>query len=113
MKQWKEITSVEQWEQIWEQSKDNAFVVLKHSTQCPVSASALEEYEQYLAGKPNESVDFYMVKVIETRPVSNRISDDSGVKHASPQILYVKDKHPVWNTSHWSVTTKHISAVLD
>jgi bacillithiol system protein YtxJ len=113
VKQWKEITTLEQWEDVWDRSKDNGFVLLKHSTTCPVSASALDEYEQYLKSNPNETIDYYLVKVIESRPVSNRIAEDVQVKHASPQIMFVKDKHPVWNTSHWSVTTKHISAVLN
>ncbi|MCD1257514.1 bacillithiol system redox-active protein YtxJ [Paenibacillus athensensis] len=113
MSQWRELTSLEEWQQVLERSSEKPAVVLKHSTTCPVSANALEEYEEYLAGKPNEALDYYMVKVIETRPVSNQIAEDLGIKHASPQILYFKNKEAVWNTSHWSVTSKHISAVLD
>lgn len=113
MSAWKELTSLEEWKEVYEKSADRGVVVLKHSTTCPVSASALEEYEEYLAAKPNENVDYYLVKVIESRPVSNQIAEDLNVKHASPQIIYIKNKYPEWNTSHWSVTTKHISAVLD
>lgn len=113
MSAWKELTTVDQWQEVWDRSSDKPAVVLKHSTTCPVSASALDEYEQYLSGNHNEDVDYYLVKVIESRPVSNQIADDLGIKHASPQILYFKNKESVWNTSHWSVTTKHITAVLD
>ncbi|MBP1995274.1 bacillithiol system redox-active protein YtxJ [Paenibacillus eucommiae] len=113
MAKWKELTSLEEWQQIYNESTAKPAVVLKHSTTCPVSASALEEFDEYLAATPNEGVDYYMVKVIETRPVSNQIAEDLGIKHASPQILYFKNKESVWNTSHWSVTAKHIAAVLD
>ncbi|MCU6797947.1 MULTISPECIES: bacillithiol system redox-active protein YtxJ [Paenibacillus] len=113
MSQWREIDSQEEWNQLFEGSSEKPVVVLKHSTTCPVSANALQEFENYLNKQPNEQVDYVLVKVIESRPVSNQIAEDTGVKHASPQILYVKDKESVWNTSHWAVTEAHITAVLN
>lgn len=113
MAEWREITTLEEWEQLKADSAERQIVVLKHSTRCPVSASALEEYDDYLADKPNADTDYYLVKVIESRPVSNKIAEDLGVPHASPQMILFKDGRAVWNTSHWSVTKKHMTAVLD
>lgn len=113
MIQWREIDSQEEWNQLLEDSSEKPVVVLKHSTTCPVSANALQEFENYLKKQPNDKIDYVLVKVIESRPVSNQIAEDTGVKHASPQIIYVKDKESVWNTSHWAVTEAHITAVLD
>ncbi|WP_235288072.1 bacillithiol system redox-active protein YtxJ [Paenibacillus tarimensis] len=113
MAEWKEITTLDEWEQLKQQSAERQVLLLKHSTRCPVSTSALEEYESYLAGNPNANTDYYLVKVIESRPVSNQVAEDLGVTHASPQIILFKDGKSVWNTSHWSVTNKHITAVLD
>jgi len=111
--EWREITSIEEWDKVMSDSASRQVIVLKHSTRCPVSASALEEYEAYLADKPNPDTDYYLVKVIESRPVSNKIAEDLGVVHQSPQMILVKDGKAVWNTSHWSVTKKHMAAVLD
>ncbi|SFL82992.1 bacillithiol system protein YtxJ [Paenibacillus sp. 1_12] len=113
MTQWREIDSQDEWNQLFEGSSEKPVVVLKHSTTCPVSANALQEFENYLKKQPNEQVEYVLVKVIESRPVSNQIAEDTGIKHASPQILYVKDKESVWNTSHWAVTEAHITAVLN
>ncbi|MGF6951640.1 bacillithiol system protein YtxJ [Neobacillus sp. B4I6] len=113
MLNWKELTALEEWEEVFNRSAEKPAVVLKYSTTCPVSSSAMEEYEEYLADKPNSDVDYYMVKVIESRPVSNRIEEDLGIKHASPQIIFFKNKKSIWNTSHWSATKKHMTAVLD
>jgi bacillithiol system protein YtxJ len=113
MVQWKEITTLDEWNSLLESSPEQPVVILKHSTTCPVSASALEEYEEYLSKSPNENVNYYLVKVIESRPVSNQIAEDLKIKHQSPQILYFKNKEAIWNTSHWSVTAKHMAAVLD
>jgi bacillithiol system protein YtxJ len=110
---YQEISSLNEWHTLLEQSHEKQIVMFKHSTRCPVSASALEEYEDYLRTTPNANTDFYLVKVIESRPVSNQIAEDLKVNHASPQIILFKDRQPVWNTSHWSITKKHMTAVLD
>ena len=110
---WNEITTVEEWNEILLKSSERGQVILKHSTTCPVSANALQEYEQYLKDKPNKNLDYVVIKVIESRPVSNRIAEDLKVKHESPQIIYVKERAKYWTASHWSVTKAHMAAVLD
>lgn len=110
---WKEITTLEEWNEIIEKSSERGQVILKHSTTCPVSSNALHEYEQYLKDTPNDQMEYTLVKVIESRPVSNQIAEDLGVKHESPQIIFIKDKDKYWSASHWAVTKAHIAAVLD
>ncbi|MBO1510219.1 bacillithiol system redox-active protein YtxJ [Metabacillus bambusae] len=110
---WKEITSLEEWDDILEKSTKRGQVILKHSTTCPVSSNALKEYEHYLDESPNNNVDYNLVKVIESRAVSNKIAEDLNVKHESPQVIFVKDKSKYWTASHWSVTTEHMTAVLN
>lgn len=110
---YKEITSIEQWNDVYEASATRPLVVFKHSTTCPVSANAYDEFNKYLSDKPREDVQYVLVKVIESRPVSNQIAEDTSVKHESPQIIYFEKKAKVWTASHWSVTKAHIAAVLD
>lgn len=111
--QWREITTIEEWDDILNKSSEKDQIILKHSTTCPVSTNALEEYEAYLQDQPNENIDYTLVKVRESRPVSNKIEEDLGVKHESPQIIYIKDKAKYWSTTHWSVTKAHMKAVID
>jgi len=108
-----EITSQEQWQQIFEQTLQQPTVIFKHSTTCPVSANAYNEFSSYLADKPRQDVQYYLVKVIESRPISLQIAEDTHIKHESPQIMYLEKQEKVWSASHWSVTKAHISAVLD
>ncbi|MGM0883287.1 MAG: bacillithiol system redox-active protein YtxJ [Bacillota bacterium] len=110
---YKEITSIEEWNSVYENSASRPLVVFKHSTTCPVSANAHEEFNNYLDSKPREDVEYVLVKVIESRPVSNQIAEDTSVKHESPQIIFIDKKAKVWTASHWSITKAHITAVLD
>ncbi|GAA3332810.1 bacillithiol system redox-active protein YtxJ [Ectobacillus funiculus] len=86
---WKEITTLEEWDDILEKSTKRGQVILKHSTTCPVSANALKEYEHYLEGSQNTNVDYTLVKVIESRAVSNKIAEDLNMKHESPQVIFL------------------------
>ena len=113
MTKWKEISSMEQWNQAKEDSSGHPIVILKHSTACPVSFNALREYEAYLEREPNETVEYRLVKVIESRPVSNQIAADLGVKHESPQIICIKNSENYWNASHYAITDEHMKAVLN
>lgn len=113
MAQYREIDSVEDWNTVLEGSSERPVVVFKHSTTCPVSANAFKEFNSYLEGNPNEGTDYVLVKVIESRPVSNQIAEDTAVKHESPQIILLDKKAKVWTASHWSITNAHITAVLD
>ncbi len=111
--EWKEITTIEEWDEILANSAEKEQIILKHSTTCPVSFNALKEYDDYLADFPNENIDYTLVKVRESRPVSNKIEEDLAVKHESPQIIYIKDKKKYWSATHWSVTKAHMTAVID
>lgn len=111
--QWKEITTIEEWDDILEKSTEKDQVILKHSTTCPVSFNALDEYNDYLAEDPREDIDYTLVIVRKSRPVSNKIEADLDVKHESPQIIYIKNKERYWSATHWSVTKAHMKAVLD
>ncbi|PTX55172.1 bacillithiol system protein YtxJ [Melghirimyces profundicolus] len=105
MAQWKEITTVEEWEQALRRSEEQPVLVIKHSTRCPVSAEAWEEYREFVSGKAPEEAEYIMVKVIESREVSNRIAEDLEVQHKSPQAILFRNRKPVWHTSHWHIKT--------
>lgn len=77
-------------------------ILFKHSNTCPISAAAYEEFMNYVK-KPGIK-PWAIVVVQEARPVSHEIEIRLGVKHESPQILYVKGGKAIWNTSHWKIT---------
>ncbi|WP_124222032.1 monothiol bacilliredoxin BrxC family protein [Aquisalibacillus elongatus] len=55
-----------------------------------------------------DKLDCYMVKVIESRRISNEIVRSTGLAHKSPQILLIDKQQIVWNTSHWKITEHRI-----
>ncbi|WP_219837555.1 bacillithiol system redox-active protein YtxJ [Paenibacillus sp. R14(2021)] len=114
MSEYKEIQTLEEWNAALEGSSTRPLVVFKHSTTCPVSANAYHEFTSYLnSPDASDENDYVLVKVIESRPVSNQIAEDISVKHESPQIILIKDKAKYWTSSHWSITQAHMKAVMN
>jgi len=85
--------------------------ILKHSTQCPISAAAYRAFQRFAAAHPR-SAEFRVVQVIEQRPLSNEIARRLGVRHQSPQALLVHRGTVRWHASHWDITEQSLAAAL-
>lgn len=84
------------------------FLVFKHSTRCGVSADAMAEFEAFAAARPD--VPSAWIDVIVERPWSQRVAQVTGVEHASPQALLVRDGRVAWHASHGAITRRALEA---
>ncbi|MEK3945499.1 general stress protein [Paenibacillus odorifer] len=91
-------------------AKPGKKLLFKHSTTCPISAKANEEFQAYLKDADTAAA---VVLVIEDRPVSNQIAEDFGIKHESPQLFLLEDNEVRWNTSHWKITRDAIKEAVN
>jgi len=105
-----EMNRIEDLEQLLEKSRCNPIVIFKHSTQCPVSTSAYEEFLEFTENAGD--VLCGIVLVIENRSLSNRIESRLGVRHESPQAIVVENGRQTWNASHWSITADALTKAL-
>ncbi|SES05199.1 bacillithiol system protein YtxJ [Gracilibacillus ureilyticus] len=102
-----ELTTVEDWQTVWKHSMDSPILVYKHSTSCMISARAFKQVKAFQQSE-TKKIDCYLVKVIESRNVSNEIAKDTHITHKSPQIFLIDKQQIVWNTSHWKITEHRI-----
>jgi bacillithiol system protein YtxJ len=72
--------------------------------------SALDEVEAFLRQQPNLSA--FTVDVRAQRPLSQLIAARSGVQHESPQVIIFRRGTPVWNASHYNITTDALTGNL-
>ena len=97
-------------EQLLDRSKTDPVLIFKHSTQCPISAEAYEQFERF--ARRADDVTCGLVLVIENRDVSGAITAQLGIRHESPQAIVVLDGRPAWSASHWSITEDSLSEAL-
>ncbi|PYS41506.1 MAG: bacillithiol system redox-active protein YtxJ [Acidobacteria bacterium] len=97
-------------EDLVDRSKTDPVLIFKHSTQCPISAQAYEEFTDFAEGA--RGLVCGAVLVIENRRLSNAIAERFGLRHESPQALLIKDGRVVWHASHWSITSESLTEAL-
>lgn len=108
----KEITGSQELAQILEESCQRQIILFKHSTTCPTSSRAWQEVQNFIQESSDE-VLVGMIKVIESRPVSNQVTEELGLKHQSPQVLLVRERKVLWHASHQEVTQAKITKALE
>lgn len=80
-------------------------LLLKHSTQCPISARALEEVEAF-------GDDFVCLDLLAHREVSNAVAERLGVKHESPQLLILQSGRAEVVLNHDEIDRELLSRLL-
>jgi bacillithiol system protein YtxJ len=94
-------------EELLDKSTTDPVLIFKHSTQCPISEQAYQEFIDFAEGV--RPLTCGSVLVIENRRLSNAIAERFGVRHESPQALLIKDRRVIWHASHWSITLNSLS----
>lgn len=81
-------------------------LLLKHSPRCGVSRWALEEVEQL--EREGHVAPIAIVDVVADRALSLVLADRTGVRHQSPQLLYLERGVVRWHLSHGEITTEAV-----
>lgn len=90
---------------------ENGAFLFKHSTQCPISGAAYEQFEKFLHTQ-DLAANHALVRVIESRSASDEIESRTGIQHESPQALLFKGGKVVWNASHRAINCDSLARAL-
>ena len=96
------VSRVDELEGWMERSRRAPVWLFKHSLTCPISATALREFEEF-AGEGAARNSCAVIEVQPARDVSTELARRTGVRHESPQALLLKDGEAVWHASHWQI----------
>lgn len=105
---WKNLTSLEQFDDIDAQSQSSPVVLFKHSTRCSISATALSRLERKWNDDKHPGVDAYFIDLIAHRDISSAVAERYGVEHESPQVLIIDQGSCVYDNSHFGITYDEI-----
>lgn len=97
---WNILTTEDQWNALLQASHAKPQVIYKHSTRCSISSVVKSRLER--AAIP-EDVDFHYLDLIAYRSLSNKIADDTGVVHESPQVILIRNGKSIYNESHGAI----------
>jgi bacillithiol system protein YtxJ len=104
---WKKIESEEDLKKAIEHSFQNKIAIFKHSTSCFISKTVLRNFEKEIANL-DQTADLYFLDLLAYRPISNKIAEDLGVNHQSPQLIVVEKGKAINNASHQDISVEQI-----
>lgn len=77
-------------------------IVFKHSQRCYISRAAWFEVDRFVTAHPEAPL--VLVDVIESRGLSQKVASATGIRHESPQVLFLRKGRVVWHDSHEGIT---------
>lgn len=105
---WKTIKSEEDLEKAIKESYENRVAIFKHSTSCFISKTVLKNFEKKIENSDEQNVSFYFLDLLAFRPISNKIAEDFGIRHESPQLIVFENGEPINNASHQDISLSQV-----
>ena len=94
---WKQLSDINALESIKANKSSVTSLIFKHSTRCSISKMVLSRFERE---HQNSDMNLYFLDLLANRVVSDRISEDFGIKHESPQVLIIKNGNCIAHANH-------------
>lgn len=104
---WKKIESNENLEKAIQDSFQHKIAIFKHSTSCFISKTVLRNFEKEIENL-DQKIDLYYLDLLAHRPISNKIAENLGVTHQSPQLIVIENGKAINNASHQSISVDQI-----
>ena len=89
----------------------DTFILLKHSTTCPISSAAYEEFKTFAESNPLIPAAYLIVQ--EDSSLSTEIVETFHVKHESPQVILFKNGNVAFHASHWKITVGLLTEAIN
>jgi bacillithiol system protein YtxJ len=107
---WIPLQTLEQLDEIVENSNEKPILIFKHSTRCSISRFALKRFESEfnLQGKLN----LYYLDLLNFRAISNEIASKFGIQHQSPQVLLIREGKVVYHDSHDGIEAEELKKYI-
>jgi len=108
-----ELSSIEDLDSVLAGSSDKPVILFKHSTRCPISVMAHQQYETFIASGEAGTVTCTYLDLLKHRDVSAAIADKTGVVHQSPQAILVVGGEAKWSASHHEITNEALKGAVE
>lgn len=99
------IESEEELAAVIDGSFHRSTAIFLHDPWCPVSARAFREMEQL-------GIELPAIDVSRSRHLNSAVERRTGVRHASPQVVVLRDAAVVWDGSHRRITAAAVRSAL-
>jgi len=108
---WHVLGTMDQLDEIIEQSNSKPVAIFKHSTRCGISRGVLKLFEKNYK-LTDDQLKLYFLDLLQNRDISNEIAARFKVQHESPQMIVIKNGAVVHHDSHHSIEASHLERYI-
>jgi len=109
---WNKLIQASQIEEIKSLSEDRPVLIFKHSTKCSISSMSLDRVRRNWKVGDDEKVAVFFLDLIANRDISDLVAREFGVAHESPQVILIKNRTVVYDTSHYGISYAEIMSMI-
>ena len=109
---WNQLETAAQLAAIKQESFEHPVLILKHSTTCSISATALGRLERNWKQEEMGDLKPYYLDLLRYRPISQQIATEFDVQHESPQVLLISNGKSIYDASHFGIRFDEIKKNL-
>ena len=108
---WHVLSETEQIDQLLQESEQQPVAIFKHSTRCGISRMVYKQFEKAYT-LTDEQAKLYYLDLLNHRDVSNAVAEILQVPHESPQLIILKNREVVHQSSHHSIDATALQPYL-
>jgi bacillithiol system protein YtxJ len=91
-------------------SRERPVFVMKHSSECGLSAWALAEFEN--SAQSDSRADYWLLTVQDSPELSAALTQQLHAAHATPQVLLLRHGALAWTASHHRIEVKSLRSAV-
>jgi bacillithiol system protein YtxJ len=99
------IADTEALDALFASSGERPVVLFKHDPYCPISARAHREMSQVVG-------DVAIIDVAHDDVVKRAVTERTGVRHESPQVIVLRDGKAVWSVSQFRIKADDVAQAM-
>ena len=110
------LDSIERWEELKKNlTPPGELLIFKFSPACPISSMVEGDLNTWLTQLPEDyNLIIAKLDVVESKEVSTKVAADLGIKHESPQAIWLTGDFKVkWHGSHYEINRNKLKANLN
>ena len=114
MQQAQVLLTAQDWETCQQAIPQGGLLIFKFSPRCPISRGVEHDFDDWCAQLPADTaLRCVKVNVVETRELSQQISQELHVWHESPQAIWLApDRQVRWDASHRAISPQALTTQL-
>jgi bacillithiol system protein YtxJ len=115
MKKMVKLNNRNDWELLLKEAcHSSEIIIFKSSPYCGTSALCEKIFNEWFYNLCEDTeITCVKIDVIEARPLSNLIAAEFGVRHESPQVIWLDTNSKVkWHQSHLAITEDALTGLI-